>query len=264
MPLFQRGAPLAFLAALAGCGPAPEADPGFWRPIARVDASGQPEPGPDPDPVAGTGGSNHGGSAGSGNVAGSGGAGGTGGTGGPVDASGGRPDANPDGMTGGAAPDAAPRTGPSPTCTLAVTVTTVTTGRDYAPDNIGAIWIADAGGRFLKSLAVWANRRIQHLPRWNMVTNAAGMPRNRVDAVTGATVGNHPARTVSWNCSDTARQQVPDGNYQVCYEMTESNSSDNNPPSRFQCLMFSKGPMGFELMPPDAPGFRARRLRYVP
>ena len=61
-----------------------------------------------------------------------------------------------------------------------------------------------------------------------------------------------------------ARQQVPDGNYQVCYEMTESNSSDNNPPPRFHCLMFSKGPMGFELMPPDAPGFRARRLRFVP
>ena len=144
-------------------------------------------------------------------------------------------------------------------CQLTAVVTTMTKNQSYAPRNIGAIWIGGADGTFMKSLTVWAANRRSHLNRWIQVTSAAGLPQNRVDAVTSATKNSDGIRMGTWDCTNTNRQLVPDGPYQVCFELNESNGA-----SRYNCVPFSKGPAAVELHPPDAPGFLARVIAFSP
>jgi hypothetical protein len=148
---------------------------------------------------------------------------------------------------------------PTAMCTFRVSVLTRTGNRNYAPRNVGAIYIADETGRFVKSLNVWANRRLAELEKWVAATRAAGVANNRVDAVTAATMTNHAVRMGTWNCTNYNRMVVPDGLYQVCFEMNETNNA-----SQFQCVMFTKGGEPEVIMPPDAPAFSMRRLEYTP
>ena len=116
----------------------------------------------------------------------------------------------------------------SATCSLDVTVTTAPHGGRYTPRNVGAIWIADDGGAYVKSLDVWGNRRLSHVEAWNAATNAAGVPQDRVDAVTGATAPSHRTHAVSWDCTNYAGELVPDGSYRVYFEVTEANAAGPN------------------------------------
>jgi len=148
--------------------------------------------------------------------------------------------------------------GPQPsggTCTLSVSVTTAVLAGKYSPRNVGAIWITDGTSRFVKSLYVWANRRISHLNRWISDTAAAGLPSNRVDAITAATLTGFGLRTAQWNCTDVSRNPVPSGSYHVCFEITSSNSAG---PS--DCVSFNAGQGAFHSEPADTSEFQARVL----
>ena len=125
----------------------------------------------------------------------------------------------------------------SPTCSLGVSVTTTQPGGKYRPRNVGAIWIADSTGRFVKSLDVWGNRRLSHVTAWTAATKAAGVSGNKVDAVTSATLSAHRAHNVTWNCKDYAGKVAPDDTYRVYFEVTDSN---NTGPNHFET--FTKGP----------------------
>jgi hypothetical protein len=125
----------------------------------------------------------------------------------------------------------------SPNCSLSVSVTTSAPGGKYRPRNVGAIWIADSSGKFVKSLDVWGNRRLSHVTAWNAATKAAGLGGNKVDAVTSATLSTHRAHNVTWNCRDARDQVVPDDAYRVYFEVTDSNNSG---PNHFET--FTKGP----------------------
>ncbi len=146
----------------------------------------------------------------------------------------------------------------SATCALQVSVTTLPLGGRYEPRNVGAIWIADASGAFVKSLEVWGNRRLRHVEEWNAATAAAGVARNVVDAVTSATERNHRAHDVSWNCLDYAGQPAPDGTYRVYFEATESNGAG---PSHFE--EFEKGPQASSLAS-GAADFSNIELQFTP
>ena len=136
---------------------------------------------------------------------------------------------------------------------------TVTANGNYSPRNIGAIWIAKASGGFVKSLAVWARTRIRYLTLWNSQTSSAGVSGNTVDAITGATLSSHQTHKVTWNCTDTSRNPVPDGAYRVYFELTDRSGTG---PNGF--VNFTKGPMPFSLMPPDLNNFKAISMVYTP
>ena len=101
---------------------------------------------------------------------------------------------------------------------------------------------------------------INHLDRWNASTTAAGLSRNRVDAVTGSTMSNHGTRTATWNCTDTNKQLVSGGAYQVCFDLNDTNNA-----SKFDCVPVTLGSSASTVMPPDAlPSFTARKLTFTP
>lgn len=144
-------------------------------------------------------------------------------------------------------------------CTLSVSVTTSSAGGKYAPRNIGAIWISDGSGRFVKSLYVWAGQRAKYLRKWNEVTSAASLPASRVDAISSATLGSHGVRSATWKCTDTTGKLVVDGSYQVCFELTDF---DGQGPS--DCVAFTKGSAPFSVTPADTASFGKRRLDFTP
>jgi hypothetical protein len=146
------------------------------------------------------------------------------------------------------------------TCHLDVTVTTHSGGGNHAPKNVDAIWIQDASGKFVKSLYVMARNEIQHLNAWNTATTAAGLSRNRVDAVTGASLSGYGARMASWNCTDVNQKPVGVGGYQVCFDLNDGNGGDKS-----TCDKIMLGKTATTAMPPDAlPCFTGRILTYTP
>jgi hypothetical protein len=146
----------------------------------------------------------------------------------------------------------------SATCALDVTVTTAPHEGRYTPRNVGAIWIANAAGSFVKSLDVWGNRRLTHVEAWNAATEAAGVPQDRVDAVTGATSATHRTHVVSWDCTDHQGQLVPDGSYRVYFEVTEANAAG---PNHFET--FDKGAAAVTLQA-SATNFQGIELAFQP
>lgn len=138
--------------------------------------------------------------------------------------------------------------------------TTVSMNGKYAPKNVGAVWIADGSGAFVKTLEVWAAKRAEHLVKWNEVTGA-----NIVDAVTGATRSSHSAHEVSWDGTNSAGVQVLPGDYHIDVEFTEWNSSESGKaPGPYVSIPFVFGSMQQDINPLDTTGFTAMHLVYAP
>jgi hypothetical protein len=192
--------------------------------------------------AGGAAGGARGGATGAGGAVGTGGRGGTTGTGGRGGSGG----------TAGAAGTSGVLTG-----SLMISVTTKAPGGRYQPDNVGAIWIADASTRFVKSLYVWGSQRRRELTRWTSATSTAGLANNLVDAVTAATMKSHGTRMATWNGTDTNKAQVADGAYKVCFELEDG-------AQQYQCVDFSKSRSAQTLMPADTAGFSARKITYTP
>ena len=236
--------------AAAACDPLPVGDGHFW--------SGGPDSGSHSGSggaaSTGTGGSDPGGSANGtgGSVEGVGGAIGTGGrtaTGGRSGAGGSVPGAGGANGTGGGSGVL--------TGALTVAVTTRSAGGRYEPDNVGAIWIADSGSQFVKSLFVWGSQRRRELTTWTSATAAAGLANNLVDAVTAATMSGHGVRMGTWNGTDARRALVPDGAYKVCFELRDGSGQS-------QCVDFMKTRAPQRLSPADTTTFTSRSIGYTP
>jgi hypothetical protein len=130
-------------------------------------------------------------------------------------------------------------------------VVTTSLGGKYAPRNIGAIWITDGAGNFVKTLKVWADRRLGYLTTFHAQTG-----RNQVDAVTSATLSSFGTRTVTWDLKDLTGEVVPDGSYNVVMEHTDYNGAGES-----TSVAFAKGSQPVDLSPADSKHFTRMSLR---
>jgi hypothetical protein len=143
--------------------------------------------------------------------------------------------------------------------TLTVTATTSSTGGNYAPKNIVAIWIEDNQGHFVKTLLAYAQNRKTHLNTWEASTTAAGSPFNTVDAVTGATRTSHATRSCTWNGTDVNGTLVADGTYRIRMELTDKNNTGN-----FSTFTFTKGLTPENQTPANVPSFASIIIDWAP
>lgn len=142
--------------------------------------------------------------------------------------------------------------------TLAVSVTTSSTGGNFAPRNILAIWIEDSSGKFVKTLLAYANIRKTYLNTWEASTTTAGSVYNSVDAITGATQSSHGTRTCTWNGTDYAGNLMADGDYRVRMELTDKNATGN-----VASFTFAKGATSQKLSPASVSSFSAVTLNWT-
>jgi len=143
--------------------------------------------------------------------------------------------------------------------TLTVAAATSSTGGNYAPKNIVAVWIEDTQGNFVKTLLAYAQNRKTHLNTWEAVTTAAGSPFNTVDAITGATRTSHSTRTSTWDGKDVNSILVADGMYKVWMELTDKNNTGN-----FSSFNFTKGPDPENQTPANVPSFSSITINWEP
>lgn len=143
--------------------------------------------------------------------------------------------------------------------TLSVSVTTSSTGGNYSPKNIVAVWVETESGDFVKTLLAYAATRKTHLNTWEASTTAAGSIYNTTDAITGATKTSHGTRTCTWDGTNISGTVVPDGNYKVWMELTDKNSTGN-----YSSFSFTKGSSSEQLTPSNVPSFSSISLEWIP
>lgn len=142
--------------------------------------------------------------------------------------------------------------------TLSVSVSTKSTGGNYSPKNVMAIWIENNSGKFIKTLLVYGDKRKTHLNVWESSTSLAGSTFNSADAVTGATQTNHGLRNCNWDGTDFNRINVPDGDYKLRIELTDKNETGN-----VASLNFTKGPGPFKQSSSNINGFSSISLNWT-
>ncbi len=137
---------------------------------------------------------------------------------------------------------------------LTVDFTTVTFKGQYAPKNVGAVWITNDQDVFVKTLERWAVKRSKYLVKWKAASNA-----NVVDAVTGATRSQHGPHSLSWDGTDVNGNLVPDGTYRVYIEFTEKNGA-----GPWTSIDVVKGASPADITPADLAAFTAQHVTYTP
>ena len=145
------------------------------------------------------------------------------------------------------------------TGTLTVDLSTSTAGGNYRPRHVLAIWIENNSGEFIHTLMAYARSRITHLNNWESSTEAAGVRYDTTDAVSGATQSSYTDRSATWNGMDFNGTMVPDGNYTVCMELTDKNSTGN-----YSCFAFEKTGTAQTVTPSDAPSFSNINIQWTP
>ena len=144
---------------------------------------------------------------------------------------------------------------PSTPAIVTLSVTTRTTGGQYAPKHVLAAWVTTPDGRFVKTLAVYGGKFRKLLSEWNARSKA-----DVVDAVTGATRLKHAPLTFTWDGRDSAGKSVPDGDYLIRLEFTENNRSGPvTPPTH---IRVTKGPGAAAFNPTDLDNFTAISVTY--
>lgn len=140
---------------------------------------------------------------------------------------------------------------------LGITLTTTPDGGPYAPRNVGAIWIEDAGGNFVKTIDRWAGIRIGSLVAWGSKSGQDS------DAVSGATRLDHSMQiTVTWDLKNRAGTIVPDGTYTIRMELADSNASQ--PAQNHQgTFTFAKGTAP-DMQSTSGGGFTGVMINYAP
>jgi len=132
---------------------------------------------------------------------------------------------------------AAINNGTSSTIPLTVAFNTSQVGGTYAPQNCEVAWVENSVGAFPKTIGRWCGVRRSNLVAW---TSKVGP--NDTDAVSGATRADHSGRlTAQWNLRDASGNALPDGQYTIRMETTDTNAT--MPSQNHQATFsFTKGP----------------------
>lgn len=128
---------------------------------------------------------------------------------------------------------------------------TRTYGGEYADKNVGAAWVEQEGGGFVRTLVVWGEVRRDNLVAWNAAADG-----NLVDAVTGATRGSHRTSVTTWDLRDAAGQAAPAGAYWLMLEFTEADSNKGDPPGPRLVVPFEIGETASVSAPPASERYR--------
>jgi len=100
------------------------------------------------------------------------------------------------------------------------------TRQSGAASNQFAVWIEDAGGRYVKTLYAtrytanggWRNRPTS-IPVWVRQSGLSGLNNTQIDALTGATPRTGKL-TYTWDGTDSQNAAVPNGDYVLILEAT--------------------------------------------
>lgn len=148
---------------------------------------------------------------------------------------------------------------PGTSCMLTVTFKTMLIGAHWQPANVGAVWIEDAAGTYIKTIERWAAIRSRSLYQWADHACTTAWPE--MDAVAIATLPDHNSPHADmWDGKDFHGKVVPDGAYKLFIEVTETET--NYGP--LGVVDFQKNGTASMVQPPDTQAFVGLTLTYTP
>src|SRR5262249_160667 len=122
--------------------------------------------------------------------------------------------------------------------------------------NVGAIWIQDSGGKFVKTLDAWGTIRLSNATAWTTVSSSS-----TVDAVTSATRAGHGPMTANWDCTNTSHSPVANASYQVCATCAADEAFPFvGPQPHLACAPFQTGGGPIDSSPPDVANFTGMHI----
>lgn len=122
---------------------------------------------------------------------------------------------------------------------------TVLVPGEHAPKHVLAVWIEDANGVYINTVALYARERQGYLVAWSASSNTI-----MLDGVTGATLRTHTSHELIWNGKNFRGVEVPNGSYFLRIEMCSHNDVPNAK------LAFDKLDTNFETTYPDETYFK--------
>lgn len=144
-------------------------------------------------------------------------------------------------------------------CMLTLTFMTTLIGEHWKPANVGAVWIEDATGTYIKTIERWAAIRSRSLYQWTQHACTAKWPE--VDVVAQATRPDHgAAHSAMWDGKDFNGKVVPDGAYKLFIEVTETETNFGP----LAMIDFQKNDTASMVQPPDMPPYAGLTLTYTP
>lgn len=152
------------------------------------------------------------------------------------------------------APDASDACASAPVTDRALhfRVRTSSVGGKFAPRNVGAIWIEDGAGAFVKTLERWGITRA----KW-LLTFEEASAGNVVDAITSATKIAHETHEVTWDTNDVAGCPAPEGPHVVRLELT-----DRSGPGVTHAIPFELVGSPADLFPEETANFHDMALEW--
>jgi hypothetical protein len=149
---------------------------------------------------------------------------------------------------------------------LHVQFTTTNCGGTYAPGHVHVVWIKSSTGTFVATVgtnvgttrALWGNSQATRLIDWYSNNPQAGTD---VSARTGATQSTFTTYTIDWNWRKTDGTIVPDGNYQIFFMLTSSNSGT---PSNTTSFSITKGSTSWSTGPTTQGGYNNVSISFTP
>lgn len=130
-------------------------------------------------------------------------------------------------------------------CKVEIIAQTENYGGKYGNKNSGAIWISQEDGTFIRTIKVWAKRRIDHVKTW-----VAASDKDQEGAISSASLGNMELHTVTWDCTDKDGNVLPYGKYKAHVEFTSINGQGPYLP-----VTFERGAAPAEVTEPAIQGF---------
>ncbi len=152
---------------------------------------------------------------------------------------------------------------------LNMVFTTTNAGGSYGNSHVHVVWIKDTSGNFVYTSgstttdtkrAVWANSRAYALTEWynsNPTTNRTA----DIAARTGATQTVYKTYNLNWNWRKKDGSVVPDGDYQIHFLCT---NSDSGSPRNKTLFNITKGPSSWSIGPVSQGGYNNISLTFTP
>lgn len=152
-----------------------------------------------------------------------------------------------------------PTTGDPTTGAIQISATTVSYRGEYAPENVGAIWIADESGALVRTLETWGSKRFKNAVAYRAVARA-----DEIDVVSGATRKSSGTHTVTWDGRDYRGAAVDGTSFLLNIEFTEDDSASKKPAGPHRVVPFSTAPDASEPTAPDDAFFRGITITRSP
>lgn len=114
-------------------------------------------------------------------------------------------------------------------------------GYEFSPEHVFAIWVEDANGKFVNTIAMYGFIRNNYLETWH--SKSGGFTE---DGMTGATLTSHIPQSFEWNLKSYIGRPVANGEYKLCFEYTSRNAQ--GPIYRFPITITGEN---FTLTPTD-------------